>query len=128
MIHISELDYKLIENPKDLVKMNDQLTAKIIDIKEGRVFLSLKALKADPWATIGDKFKSGDTVTGRVHKFNPFGAVVAIEGDFQGMVHISEFGGQDEMKAALAVGQTYPFIIDAVKPDEKRITLKMPKK
>ena len=63
-----------------------------------------------------------------MHKFNPFGAVVAIEGDFQGMVHISEFGGQDEMKKALPVGKTYPFVIDTVKPEEKRITLKMKKK
>jgi len=127
MIHISELDYKLIDNPKDLVQVNDSLKAKIIDIKEGRVFLSLKALKEDPWATMGDRFQPGQTVQGRVHKFNPFGAVVALEGDFQGMVHISEFGGQDEMKKALVAGQTYPFVIDAVKPDEKRITLKMVK-
>jgi small subunit ribosomal protein S1 len=127
MIHISELDYKLVENPKDLVKLNDQLKVKIIDIKEGRVFLSLKALKEDPWTTMGDRFKPGDAVDGRVYKFNPFGAVVALPGDFQGMVHVSEFGGQDEMKKALTPGQTYPFIIDAVKPDEKRITLKMKK-
>jgi len=127
MIHISELDYKLIENPKDLVSLNQALKAKIIDIKEGRVFLSLKALKEDPWLKIGDLFKIGDTVQGRVHKFNPFGAVVAIEGDFQGMVHISEFGGQDEMKQALQVGETYPFVIDTIKPEEKRITLKTTK-
>ena len=127
MIHISELDYKLIDNPKELVKINDPLKAQIIDIKEGRVFLSLKALKEDPWATIGDKFKPGETVQGRVHKFNPFGAVVALDGDMQGMVHISEFGGQDEMKKALTVGQSYPFVIDTVKTDEKRITLKVKK-
>ncbi len=127
MIHISELDYKLIDNPKELVQVNDALKAKIVDIKEGRVFLSLKALKDDPWATIGGKFKSGDVVQGRVYKFNPFGAVVALESDFQGMVHVSEFGGQDEMKKALTVGQSYPFVIDAVKPDEKRITLKVKK-
>ena len=64
---------------------------------------------------------------GKVYKFNPFGAVVALDGDLQGMVHISEFGGQDEMKKALAVGQTYPFVIDTVKPEEKRITLKTKK-
>jgi len=127
MIHISELDYKLIDNPKELVKINDELKAKIIDIKEGRVFLSLKALKEDPWQKAGDKFKSGDIVQGRVYKFNPFGAVVALEGDLQGMVHISEFGGQEEMKKALAVGQTYPFAIDSVKPEEKRIGLKLKK-
>ena len=95
MIHISELDYKLIDNPKELVKVNDPLKAKIIDIKEGRVFLSLKALKEDPWGKAGGLFKPGDTVHGKVYKFNPFGAVVALDGDLQGMVHISEFGGQD---------------------------------
>jgi ribosomal protein S1 len=125
MIHISELDYKLIDNPKELVKVNDQLKAQIVDIREGRVFLSLKALKEDPWEKIGEQFKAGDTVQGRVYKFNPFGAVVALDGNLQGMVHISEFGGQDEMKKAIVVGETYPFIIDAVKPEEKRITLKV---
>lgn len=127
MIHISELDYKLIDNPKELVKVNDPLKAKIIDIKEGRVFLSLKALKEDPWVKAGTMFKPGETVQGKVYKFNPFGAVVALEGDLQGMVHISEFGGQDEMKKALAVGENYPFIVDTVKQEEKRITLKMKK-
>jgi small subunit ribosomal protein S1 len=127
MIHISELDYKLIDNPKELVKVNDPLKAKIIDIKEGRVFLSLKALKEDPWVKAGDMFKPGEVVEGKVYKFNPFGAVVALDGDLQGMVHISEFGGQDEMKAALTVGQSYPFVVDTVKTEEKRITLKTKK-
>ena len=125
MIHISELDYKLIDNPKELVKVNDELTAKIVDIKEGRVFLSLKALKADPWENAADTIKTGDVVSGRVYKLNPFGAVIALPHDLQGMVHISEFGGQDEMKAALAIGETYPFIVDAVKTEEKRIMLKV---
>lgn len=127
MIHISELDYKLIDNPKELVKVNDELQAKIADIKEGRVYLSLKALKEDPWAKIGEGMKAGATIEGRVYKLNPFGAVIALPGDLQGMVHISEFGGQDEMKAALAVGQSYQFAIDAVKPEEKRIMLKVKK-
>jgi len=127
MIHISELDYKLIDNPKELVKVNDPLKAKIIDIKEGRVFLSLKALKEDPWLKVGDMFKPGDVAKGKVYKFNPFGAVVALDGDLQGMVHISEFGGQEEMKKALTVGETYPFIIDTIKTEEKRITLKIKK-
>ncbi len=127
MIHISELDYKLIENPKDIIKINDALKAKIVDIKEGRVFLSLKALKEDPWEKSGEKLKAGDPIQGRVHKFNPFGAVIALEGDLQGMVHISEFGSQEEMKKSLIIGQSYPFIIDSVKSEEKRIMLKLKK-
>ena len=124
---LADLDHKLVDNPKELVKMNDELKARIIDIKEGRVFLSLKALKTDPWLTIGDRFKTGDTVQGRVYKFNPFGAVIALDDNFQGLVHISEFGGQDEMKHALTVGQSYPFIIDSIKSEEKRIMLKLKK-
>ncbi len=127
MIHISELDYKLIENPKDIVKVNDALKAKIVDIKDGRVFLSLKSLKEDPWGKMGEKLKVGDVLQGRVHKFNPFGAVVALEGDLQGMVHISEFGGQEEMKHALTIGQSYLFVIDSIKSEEKRIMLKLKK-
>jgi len=60
-----------------------------------------------------------------VYKFNPFGAIIALEGDFQGVVHISEFGGQTEMKKALTAGETYPFVIDSVKLEEKRIMLKV---
>ena len=127
MIHISELDYKLIDNPKELVKVNDPLKAKIIDIKEGRVFLSLKALKDDPWVKVNEFFTAGDTVQGKVYKFNPFGAVIALDHDLQGMVHISEFGGQDEMKKALTLGEHYSFTIDQVKQEEKRITLKLKK-
>lgn len=127
MIHISELDYKLVESPKNLVKINDTLQAKIIDIKEGRVFLSLKALKEDPWETVGKQFKQGDIVEGRVHKLNPFGAVVALPNNFQGMVHVSEFGGQDEMKKEILPGQSYSFVIDSIKPDERRIMLKIKK-
>lgn len=127
MIHISELDYKLVENPKNLVKINDGLKVKIINIKEGRVFLSLKALTEDPWRKAGELFKQGDTVDGRVYKLNPFGAVIALQGNFQGMIHISEFGGQEEMEKAIVPGQSYSFIIDAVKPEEKRIILKLKK-
>jgi ribosomal protein S1 len=127
MIHISELDYKLIDNPKDLVKINDTLKAKIVDIKEGRVFLSLKALKEDPWEKLGDAIKQGEAIQGRVHKFNPFGAVIALDGDLQGMVHISEFDSQDEMKKILTVGQSYSFIVDSIRPEEKRIMLKLKK-
>lgn len=127
MIHISELDHRLIDSPKEIVKVNDALKAKIIDIKEGRVFLSLKALKDDPWAEIAAKFSAGQEVSGTLYKFNPFGAVISLEGGAQGLIHISEFGGQDEMKAALTPGTPHKFVVDAIKPEEKRIVLKVKK-
>ncbi len=127
MIHISELDHRLIDNPKEIVKVNDQIKIKIVDIKEGRVFLSLKALKEDPWATVTEKYKAGQEVAGTLYKLNPFGAVVTLEGGLQGSVHISEFGGHDEMKALLVPEKPHHFVIDSVKPEEKRIVLKLKK-
>ncbi|OGY99733.1 MAG: hypothetical protein A2945_01900 [Candidatus Liptonbacteria bacterium RIFCSPLOWO2_01_FULL_52_25] len=127
MIHISELDHRLIDNPKEIVKVNDALKVKIIDIKEGRVFLSLKALKEDPWAEIAAKFSAGQEVSGTLYKFNPFGAVISLEVGAQGLIHISEFGGQDEMKATLTPGTKHKFIIDSIKHEEKRIVLKLKK-
>lgn len=127
LIHISELDHKLIENPKEIVKVNDQVKAKILEIKEGRVTLSLKALKADPWLQVESRYQAGKDVQGKVLRFNPFGAFISLDPEIQGLIHVSEFGSVDEMKAKLKEGQSYEFHIDSVKPQEKRITLKLKK-
>jgi len=127
MIHISELDHRLVDSPKEIVKVNDQIKVKIVDIKEGRVFLSLKALKTDPWEKINELYKAGQEVSGGVYKLNPFGAVINLDGGLQGLIHVSEFGGQDEMKAELPLQSSHKFVIDAIKPEEKRIVLKLKK-
>lgn len=127
LVHISEIDHRIIDNPKETVKMNETAKVKIIDIKEGRVFLSLKALKADPWEQVHDHYKAGQPVSGTLYKFNPFGAVINLDHGLQGVIHVSEFGGLDEMKKVLIPGQQFEFLIDAVKPEEKRIVLKVKK-
>lgn len=126
LIHISEIDHRIIDNPKEVVKLNETVKVKIIDIREGRVFLSLKALKNDPWEKIGD-YKAGQELGGRVYKFNPFGATVDLDGGLQGMIHISEFGGLEEMKKEISLGGNYTFVIENIKPEEKRIALKLKK-
>jgi small subunit ribosomal protein S1 len=127
LVHISEIDHRIIDNPKVIMKLNEAAKVKIIDIRDGRVFLSLKALKSDPWAQVLDHFKASDEVQGRVYKFNPFGATIDLDHGIQGMIHISEFGSFDEMKKAIVQGQTYPFMIDAIRPEEKRLILKLKK-
>ena len=126
LIHISELDHTLIENPKDIVKLHDEVKAKIIDIKDGKVTLSLKALKPDPWAMLETKYAVGQEVKGTVTRFNPFGAFVAL-GDVQGLIHVSEFGSVEEMQKQLQIGASYTFKIDVLKPKEKRVILKLVK-
>ena len=127
LIHISELGHRLIENPKEVVKVNDSVKAKILEIKDGRVSLSLKALQEDPWQKVEEKYKIETEVTGTVTKFNPFGAFVGLDKDIQGLIHISEFGGIEEMKSQLEIGKSYNFHITSVKPQEKRIILKLKK-
>lgn len=128
LIHISEMDWKIIEDPALVVKVGDQVKAKIIDISNGRVSLSLKALKEDPWTGIEDKFKKGDVVKGKVTKINPFGAFVQIAKDIQGLCHISEFGSAPKMEEALQVDKSYKFEIILIEPKEHRMSLKLKEK
>lgn len=125
LIHISELSHQLVENPKDLVKLNDVIQVKIVEVKDGRVSLSLKALRENPWDKVAERYHVGDTVSGTVSRFNPFGAFVTLDATIQGLIHVSQFGGVEEMRRQLEIGKAYTFIVELVKPQEKRIILKM---
>lgn len=124
-IHVSELDYRIIENPKEVVKIDDVIKAKIVDIKDGKISLSLKALKEDPWKGVEKKYKEGEEVTGTVYSFHPYGVIVNLDSLIQGQVHVSDFGGTEEMKKTVSIGKEYTFKIESVKPEERKITLKL---
>ncbi len=128
LIHISELDWQLIQDPFDVISVNEIVKAKIINITNGRVSLSLKALKKDPWENIAERYKKGDIVSGAVTKLNPFGAFVQIEPKIQGLIHISEFQDEQEMKRAIAVNKEYKFEINLIEPQEHRMILNLVKK
>lgn len=125
LIHISELSHRLVENAKELVKVDEPVRAKIIEIKDGKVFLSIKALLPNPWEKVLDYYKVGQIVKGTVYSFNPFGAIINLEHELQGQIHVTEFGGVEEMKNYLNLGQEYSFVIEDIKPEEKRILLKI---
>jgi len=126
LIHISELDWQLIDDPAEIVKVGDKVKAKIIEIADGtKISLSLKALKKDPWEKIDEKYKKGDVIEGKVTKFNPFGAFVEISAKIQGLVHISEFGTRTKMEQKLKIGKKYQFQILQIEPKEHRMTLKL---
>ncbi|MCR4261205.1 MAG: S1 RNA-binding domain-containing protein [Candidatus Colwellbacteria bacterium] len=125
LIHISELSHNMLDNPKEVVSIGDMVQAKIVEIKEGRVSLSLRSLQEDPWSKAGDAFKGGETVKGIVYKLNPYGAFVKLSNDLMGLIHVSEFGSVEELKNNLEPGKEYDFNIESVKPEEKRIVLKL---
>lgn len=119
LIHISELDYKLVTNPADVVKVGQKISAKIISIEHGRVSLSLKRLKEDPWADIDKRYSKGDLVQGRVIKRDRYGALVELVAGVHGLCHISELGSADEVQ----VGESYPFRILELVPAERKLIL-----
>jgi small subunit ribosomal protein S1 len=125
LIHISELDWAIVENPFEIVKVGDKVNAKIIEIKDNKVSLSLKALKTDPWSETEEKYKKDDIIKGKVTKFNPFGAFVEITPKIQGLCHISEFGTKLKMEESLKVGESYDFQILEIRPEEHRMSLKL---
>jgi small subunit ribosomal protein S1 len=125
LIHISELDWAIVEDPSMIVKVNDKVKAKIIEIKDNKVSLSLKALKKDPWSEIKDKYQKGAIVSGKVTKFNPFGAFVEITSKIQGLCHISEFGTKIKMEETLKIDEKYDFEIIEIRPEEHRMSLKL---
>ncbi len=125
LIHVSELGYRIVENPKEVVKIDDAVKAKITDIRDGKISLSLRALRVDPWINVGEKYKEGQEISGIVHSFHPFGAIVNLDGEIQGQIHVASFGGVEEMKKQLNIGKEYSFTIESLVPNERKILLKL---
>ncbi|MFH0755085.1 MAG: S1 RNA-binding domain-containing protein, partial [bacterium] len=116
LVHISEIDWTLIENPKTIFKIGDKINVKVIEVKDGKVSLSIKALKANPWEEAEKKYKKGDEIEAVVIKFNKFGALASIEEGISGLVHISDFGSEVQMKEKISLGKKYTFKINVFEP------------
>lgn len=143
LIHISELDWQLIEDPSEIIKVGDKVKVKIIDISNDKVSLSLKVLKKDPWKDIEKKYKKGDIVKGKITKLNPFGAFVQLSPNsetksptgrlskgkdrqkIQGLIHISEIGTKSKMDEKFKIGEEYEFQILLINSAEHRMSLKL---
>jgi small subunit ribosomal protein S1 len=123
LVHISELDWGLVEDPRALFKVGEPVKVKIIEIKDGKVSLSIKALKENPWKTAGERYKKGMEVPGVVIKYNKHGALASIEEGVAGLVHISEFESPQELRENLELGKSYPFKIMLFEPKDQRMTL-----
>lgn len=123
LVHISELDWGLVEDPRAMFKVGDRTKVKVIEIKDGKVSLSVKALKENPWKTAADRYKKGMEVSGVIIKYNKHGALASIEEGVAGLVHISEFASPQELKEALELGKSYPFAIKVFEPKDQRMTL-----
>jgi small subunit ribosomal protein S1 len=123
LIHISEIDWSLVEDPRTYLKIGQKIKAKIIDIKEGKISLSLKALKENPWVEAAKKYKKEMKVDGVIIKFNKHGALASIEEGVAGLVHVSEFGSEVKLRKNLELGKVYPFKITVFDAKEQKMAL-----
>ena len=123
LVHISELDWGLVENPHSLFAVGDKVRVKIIEIKEGKISLSIKALKENPWHSAAARYAKGMKVPGVIIKYNKHGALASVEEGVAGLVHVSEFESPTQLRETLELGRTYPFIITLFEPKDQRMTL-----
>jgi len=95
LVHISEISWERVDNPRNYVKVGETVKAKIIGIDKDRLSLSLKQMSEDPWLDQVKAFKQGDVVEGKVTRITPFGAFVQISPSVEALVHVSEMSDDD---------------------------------
>ena len=95
LVHVSELSWKHIEHPSEVVEVGQEVTVEVLDVDmdRERVSLSLKSTQEDPWQHFARTHTLGQVVSGKVTKLVPFGAFVRVEEGIEGLVHISELAG-----------------------------------
>lgn len=123
LVHISELDWSLVEDPRALYKVGDEVKVKIIEIKDNKISLSVKALKPNPWVEASKKYKKDELVKGVIIKYNRHGALASIEEGIAGLVHVSEFGSDEKLREALELGKTYDFKITLFDAKDQKMAL-----
>lgn len=128
MIHVSDMSWtRKINHPSELLKKNDEVEAVVLSIDKDsqRVSLGIKQLDNDPWSDIDQRFKVGDLVKGTVAKIASFGAFVNLDGDIDGLIHISQLSEEhvDKVKDVLKVGDEVETRVIKVDKVERRIGL-----
>ena len=129
LIHLSQISWKHVKKPEDVLKKGEIVDVKIIDLdKENKkLSLSIKQLTKEPWANAKEKYPEGSVVLGKVVRINDFGAFVELEPGLDALVHISKISHDriENPADVLTVGQEIKAKILSVDEEKKRISLSM---
>jgi small subunit ribosomal protein S1 len=129
LIHVSQLSWKKVKHPSDVIKIGEDIEVKIIEVdrERQRIGLSRKSLLPGPWQTLNDEVKVGDYIEGIVTRLVEFGAFAKIPQGVEGLIHTSQIGysaHQDPQNAIKPGDRVLVKVLD-LKPDRKRIALSM---
>ncbi len=127
LLHISEMSWGRIENPKKVFKVGDEVRAFIKDISGEKIALSMKFPDENPWADAEEKFAKGNVVTGKVARMTDFGAFVEIEPGVDALLHVSQISREhiEKPSSVLKVGQEIEAMIVDFNYEDKKISLSM---
>ena len=127
LLHISEMSWGRVENPKKVFNIGDKVTVLIKDIQGEKIALSLKFPEENPWLKAEEKYKVGSVVTGKVARMTDFGAFVELESGIDALLHVSQIAKEhiDKPSDVLSVGQEIEAKVVDFKKDDKKISLSM---
>jgi len=129
LVHVSELSWKHVDHPQEIVAVGQEVEVEVLDVdlERERVSLSLKATQEDPWKEFERTSKAGSVIDGTVTKLVPFGAFVRVAQGIEGLVHISEISNEhvDSPESVLTVGQEVQVKVIDVDVSRRRVSLSM---
>jgi len=129
LVHVSELSWKHVDHPSEVVQVGQEVEVEVLDVdlERERVSLSLKATQEDPWKEFERMYSAGEIIDGQVTKLVPFGAFVRVAQGIEGLVHISEISDQhiDAPESVLSVGDQVRVKVIEVDVPRRRISLSM---
>ena len=127
LIHISEMSWGRITNPREILKEGDEVEVVVLDVnkEKGKISLSLKNVTPNPWLSAADKYPAGSIVEGKVVRMVPFGAFIELEPGVDGLVHISQIANKHVVKPEdeLKIGDVIKVKVLEVNTEAKKISL-----
>lgn len=131
LVHLSELSWDRVQHPNEVLEVGQEVKVKVISVDKDkkRIGLSIRALQGDPWHEKVEKFKVGQLVEGVITRLTKFGAFARLEGDIEGLIHISELSENriNHPKEAVKEGDKLTLRVIRIDADQRRIGLSLRK-
>jgi small subunit ribosomal protein S1 len=127
LVHISEISWERVEDPRKYIKVGDQIKAKIISIDKDRLSLSIKQMSDDPWLSEVKVFKKGSVVEGKITRITPFGAFVQLSPSVEALVHVSEMSDDESIdpEELFKLNEKKKFKVLDIDTDNRKIALSL---